>query len=150
MKTSLLNGAGGGGAPEISSSYWADPSRKGLYGKNPVAKMKIAMGIRRFPKARDVIWRSPPIASWAIEPHNHGVDILNIDLFNHSARQYLETGSQCCQDELLENANSKVWQGEPDTTPAFFELRCADDFNKTFSRLCQSNQHISILDQNPT
>jgi hypothetical protein len=45
---------GAGGRPYSRSSYCARPGRKGLWGKNPVAKMKMDSGIRRLAMARRV------------------------------------------------------------------------------------------------
>jgi hypothetical protein len=45
MNTSLSKGALGGG-PYSRGSNSANPGRKGLYGKNPVAKTRIDKGIK--------------------------------------------------------------------------------------------------------
>ena len=45
MNTSLSKGALGGG-PYSRGSYSANPERKGLYGKKPVAKTRIDSGTR--------------------------------------------------------------------------------------------------------
>jgi hypothetical protein len=50
MNTSLSKGALGGG-PYSRGSNSARPGRKGLYGKNPVAKTRIDSGIRRLAAA---------------------------------------------------------------------------------------------------
>jgi hypothetical protein len=54
MKMILSNGAAGGG-PYSRVSYCARPERKGLYGKKPLAKISIAIGIRMFAAKRQVV-----------------------------------------------------------------------------------------------
>lgn len=61
INTNLSNGASGP-LPSVhpilsshpSTSYLANPSIKGLYGKKPVAKTRIATGIKRFASARRI------------------------------------------------------------------------------------------------
>lgn len=50
MNIALSKGASGGST--LKSSYLASPERKGLYGKKPLAKVNIAMGINTFARAR--------------------------------------------------------------------------------------------------
>jgi hypothetical protein len=56
MKTSRSKGAAGGGP----SSYWASPGRNGLYGKKPVANMRMAIGMSRFATLRRMTGKDEP------------------------------------------------------------------------------------------
>lgn len=51
MKISLSNGVCCG-TSWLDSSNFAVPGRKGLYGKKPAAKMRMAIGISRFDRSR--------------------------------------------------------------------------------------------------
>ena len=56
MKISLSNGAAGG-CPYWESPYCARPGSNGLYGKKPVANVKIATGINRFAATSRIVAR---------------------------------------------------------------------------------------------
>jgi len=52
MNTNLSKGGSGGPPYSARVSYSARPESKGLYGKNPVAKMRVAMGIKMLAETR--------------------------------------------------------------------------------------------------
>lgn len=55
MNTSLSKGGSEGSPYSARVSYSARPDRRGLYGKNPVAKMRMARGIKMLAETRRIV-----------------------------------------------------------------------------------------------
>lgn len=115
MKMTLSNGASGF-APNSMSRYFARPSRKGLYGKKPVAKMASAMGM------------STLLSASAAIPSDHFITRLHA---NKTKRDIGDTVT-FCWSRSLPSYGHRMWK----------EAKARGRF---YQDICNNSRKFSVL-----